>query len=100
MATARAATAKHTASARTTRTTKPASQFGRVRTGQVRRPVLRPRIERMASTGVSLAATTRIGRITHHTVFRIVGDKDRRTSKFGYTTGLFPYGSPEMASHF
>jgi hypothetical protein len=32
-------------------------------------------------------------------VFRIVGDKDCRTSKFGYTTGLFPYRTPEIPSY-
>ena len=44
--------------ASTTKTTKPTTQRGSSEIGQARSPILRSRFERIASTGVSLAATS------------------------------------------
>jgi hypothetical protein len=84
MVTTLAVTAMRTASPSTTMAMKATSQFGRTRTGQVLGPedLFRPRIERMSSTSVSLAAAsarTWIGGGTHHLVSRIADGDDCQT---------------------
>ena len=98
MVTTLAVTAKRAASASTTMAMKATSQFGSARAGHVpgpEDPVRRPRIERMASTGVSLAASGAV-RTTQcpGSWAAMTAERENSATKRGQVFPADPIGSP------